>query len=43
MGWPPRAASFFGIVGEGILLGEYERGCRGVCTYVHHFSAGQIG
>ena len=43
MGWPPRDASFFGIVGERILLGEDERGCGGVCTYMHHLSAGKIG
>jgi len=36
VGWPPRATSFFGIVGERILLGEDVRGCGGVCTYVHH-------
>jgi len=43
MGWPPRDVSFFGIVGERILLGEHARGCRGACTYVHHFSTRQIG
>jgi len=43
MGWPPRAALFFTIIGERINLGKYEGGCRGVCTYVHHLSIGQIG
>ena len=43
MGWPPRVASFFGIVGERVLLGEDAGGDGGVCTYVHHLSAGQIG
>jgi len=43
MGWPPRDASFFGIVRERILLGEDVGGCRGVCTYVHHLSVGQSG
>ena len=43
MGWLPRDASFFGIVRERVLLGEYAGGCRGVCTYVHHLLVGQIG
>lgn len=43
MGWPPRAASLFGIIGERILLGKDEGGCGGVYTYMHHFLAGQIG
>ena len=43
MGWPPRVALFFGIVGERILLGEDTGGYGGVFTYVHHLLAGQIG
>ena len=42
MGWPPRAASFFSIVGERVLLGEDVGGCGGVCTYMHLLSVGQI-
>jgi len=42
MGWPPKAASFFGIFGERVLLGEDEGGCRGVCAHMYYLSTRQI-
>lgn len=38
MGWPPKAASFFDIIRERILLGENEGRYKGVCAYMHHLS-----
>ena len=34
--------SHFGTIGERILLGKDERGCRGVCADLYHLSARQI-